>query len=198
VGGSFTSRPSQPRIDYNPTRCVKGWTQARQITSEKGQLINPWMFVGAALWLMCSVGICVANELIVGQASVVDGDTIEIHGVRIRLQGIDAPESRQVCQDSNAAPYRCGQVSALSLSNWIGRQTVDCRSEGVDRYGRQIAKCFVGGQDMQAWMVENGLAMAFRRYSLDYVAQEDAARDAHRGLWAGSFDAPWDWRRSSN
>lgn len=135
-------------------------------------------------------------EQLAGQATVVDGDTIEIHGQRIRLFGIDAVESRQRCS-RDGRDWNCGRDAAFALADRIGRATLDCRGEVHDRYGRLVAVCFKGGEDLNRWMVEQGWAVAYRRYSLDYVAAEDAARDAGRGLWSGSFIMPWDWRKQS-
>ncbi|MPY75469.1 MAG: thermonuclease family protein [Alphaproteobacteria bacterium] len=131
-----------------------------------------------------------------GQASVIDGDTIEIHGQRIRFHGIDAPESRQLCDDAHEKPYRCGQKAALALADKIGRRTVTCDPRDKDRYGRVVAVCWIGLTDLNGWLVLEGLAIAYRRYSQDYIAQEDAARQARRGIWAGSFVAPAEWRKS--
>ena len=131
-----------------------------------------------------------------GQATVIDGDTIDIHGTRIRLYGIDAPESRQTCEAAGEV-YRCGQQAAFVLADHIGRHTVYCISKGdPDRYGRMIAICYTDGQDLSAWLVEQGWALAFRRYSAAYVGQEQAAETAVRGMWAGKFVAPWDWRKN--
>lgn len=132
-----------------------------------------------------------------GQAIVIDADTLEIHGQRIRLHGIDAPESNQLCERANGTDYRCGQVAALALADWIARAEVSCRQTGVDRWKRAIAICNVRGEDMGAWLVSSGNALAFRRYSLDYVADEDAARMAGRGVWQGRFVMPWEWRQGA-
>src|SRR5437763_13306997 len=96
---------------------------------------------------------------LVGQASIIDGDTIEIHGQRIRLFGIDAPEHDQLCEAAGSQ-YRCGQQAALALSDQIGRQTVDCVPHDVDQYGRVVAVCSAGGEDLNAWMVSQGWALA--------------------------------------
>jgi endonuclease YncB( thermonuclease family) len=136
------------------------------------------------------------RQTVKGQASVIDGDTIEIHGQRIRFHGIDAPESRQFCDDAHGKPYRCGQKTALALSEKIGRRTVTCEPHDRDRYGRIVAVCWIGLTDLNGWLVLEGLAIAYRRYSHDYVAEEDAARQARRGIWAGSFVAPAEWRKS--
>jgi endonuclease YncB( thermonuclease family) len=130
---------------------------------------------------------------IVGRASVVDGDTIEIRGQRIRLFGIDAPESRQLCT-LNDKPYRCGQQSALALADKIGERTVRCAEQGVDHYQRIVAVCYVGNEELNGWLVKQGWALAFRKYSLDYVSAEDEARVAKRGVWRGDFEMPWEWR----
>lgn len=137
----------------------------------------------------------VAADL-VGQASVVDGDTIEVHGVRIRLHGIDAPESGQVCF-ADGVQWRCGQQAALALDARIAGRTVSCSERDVDRYGRVVAVCSAGGEDLNAWLVAEGWALAYRRYSLDYVDEEAAAAAARRGIWRGEFVAPWDWRQGA-
>lgn len=141
-----------------------------------------------------------------GVASVVDGDTIELHGHRIRLHGIDAPESAQACRRSDGSAWRCGREAAIALQDRIGRRTVVCArrtadlrapsEKKVDRYGRIVARCAVAGVDVGDWMVRNGWAVAYRRYSSAYVEAEDEARNAARGIWSGSFDMPWDWRAS--
>jgi endonuclease YncB( thermonuclease family) len=131
----------------------------------------------------------------VGVASVIDGDTIEIHGQRIRLHGIDAPESSQTCLDAGGRTWRCGQRAALALQDLIGRRTVTCDERDVDRYERIVGRCLVGALDINEWLVSQGLALAYRRYSRDYVAAEDEARAAGRGMWVGTFEPPWEWRR---
>ena len=129
-----------------------------------------------------------------GQASVIDGDTLEIHGQRIRLHGIDAPEGAQLCY-RHREPWPCGRRAAFALADHIGARTVSCEPRDRDRYGRIVAVCFAGGQNLNAWMVRQGWALAYRRYSRDYIAGEDAAREDGAGMWAGRFTPPWDWRR---
>lgn len=133
---------------------------------------------------------------IVGRATVIDGDTLEIHGQRIRLWGVDAPESRQTCERAGSA-YRCGQEASNALSGWIGQRTVTCTPRGrPDRYRRIIAQCRVQGADMAIFLVGRGYALDYRRYSGGHYAQaESLARDERRGVWAGEFDRPWDWRQ---
>ena len=134
-------------------------------------------------------------ETLTGRASVIDGDTLEIHGQRVRFHGIDAPESGQTCK-TRGEDFRCGQKAALALADKIGRHTVACEGSEHDRYGRLIAVCTLRGQDLNAWMVTQGWALAYRAYSSDYVRQEEHAAARKRGLWRGEFVAPWEWRRS--
>ncbi len=149
------------------------------------------MSIAAAL-LCVPTGANAGNLL--GQASVIDGDTLEIHGQRIRLHGIDAPESGQTCTGGGKT-YRCGQKAALALSDKIGQQTVRCEQRDTDRYGRVVAVCRIGAEDLNARMALEGWALAYREYSSDYVWAEDAAKQAHKGIWAGEFELPWDWRK---
>lgn len=125
---------------------------------------------------------------------MIDGDTIEIHGRRIRFDGIDAPESSQVCVRAGVKE-RCGQTAAFFLSDMIGRQTVRCETHDVDRYGRDIATCWLGDRNLNEAMVAVGQAVAYRRYSGRYVGAEDEARAAGTGVWGTEFEMPWDFRR---
>jgi endonuclease YncB( thermonuclease family) len=131
----------------------------------------------------------------VGTASVVDADTLEIRGERIRLVGVDAPESGQKCRDKSETLVRCGAIAANALDAWIDRDPVSCDIEGKDRYGRLLAQCKVRGQNMQEWLVANGYAVAYRSYSTTYVPAELKARQAKAGIWSGEFVMPWDWRQ---
>lgn len=133
---------------------------------------------------------------IVGPATVIDGDTIEIRGQRIRLYGIDAPEGNQLCERAESR-YRCGQEAALALIDKIGRSKIQCEQKGIDRYKRVVSICRSGEEDLNAWMVQQGYAVAYRRYSKDYVASEEIARSKRRGVWAGEFVLPWKWRQES-
>ncbi len=131
---------------------------------------------------------------VAGTASVIDGDTIEVHGHRIRLHGIDAPESQQLCR-LDGKPWQCGKDAANALADKIARRPVTCEDLGRDRYKRIIARCTVAGEDLENWMVANGWALAYRQYSTDYVDDEADAQAARRGIWASEFVKPWEWRR---
>ena len=132
---------------------------------------------------------------IVGTASVIDADTLDIRSERIRLVGVDAPESGQKCKDASGALVRCGSTAANALDAWINRNPVTCASEGTDRYQRVLGKCSVRGQSVQDWLVRNGHAVAYREYSTEFVPAEIAAREAKAGIWAGEFVMPSDWRK---
>ncbi|MFN3347382.1 thermonuclease family protein [Pseudorhodoplanes sp.] len=149
------------------------------------------------LLVVLAVAAAGAQTPIVGVASVIDGDTIEIRGQRIRLFGIDAPESSQLCVRPNGEPWRCGQQASFALADRIGRATVRCEQRDLDRYGRVVAVCFQGIEDLGRRMVQHGWAVAFRRYSLDYVGDENIARRNRANIWSGEFDMPWDWRRQT-
>ena len=131
---------------------------------------------------------------IIGQPRVIDGDTLEIAGQRIRLHGIDAPESKQLCR-RNGERWRCGKDATSALKAFLGSRPVSCEELDRDRYRRIVAKCTVGRIDIGRWMVSEGWAMAYRRYSTDYVSNEAKARTARRGIWRGDFMPPWDWRK---
>lgn len=139
-----------------------------------------------------------SGEPLAGRASVIDGDTIEIHGARIRLEGIDAPESRQTCTSKETGEViRCGQKAAFFLADLLAEHTVTCSEAGKDRYSRTLAHCKVEGQDVGAAMVRAGWALAFVRYSREYLPQEEEARVGGAGIWSTEFVAPWSWRRGA-
>jgi endonuclease YncB( thermonuclease family) len=135
-----------------------------------------------------------AAELI-GVASVIDGDTLELHGQRIRLYGIDAFESAQRCVDTAGASVRCGRLSAMALDELVSGRTLRCTPVDRDRYDRIVARCrTLDTADLGAAMVAQGWAIAYRRFSQRYITQERAAEAARAGAWALAFDAPSDWR----
>lgn len=151
--------------------------------------------LAAAAWLTLTTATATAD--VSGRASVVDGDTIEVAGERVRLHGIDAPESRQLCS-VGGSDWRCGESAALALADEADGRTVVCKGDQRDRYGRIIAVCFAGQTDLNAMMVREGLALAYRQYSKDYVGEEEAARVASMGVWRSSFIEPWKWRRTGS
>lgn len=127
-----------------------------------------------------------------GRARAVDGDTLEIGGVRVRLWGIDAPESRQRCR-AGSRWWSCGGLATAALRSRSGN--VECERRGRDAYGRVLAVCFERGEDIGGWLVAEGWALASRRHARDYVPHEERARTARKGVHRGQFVTPWDWRR---
>ena len=122
---------------------------------------------------------------IVGPAIVTDGDTIRIGDKKIRIHGIDAPETKQTCKTPNNKTIRCGVIAGDAMRDLIRGATVTCKPTDIDRYGRTIAICYADGFDVGRNMVHTGWAIAYRRYSKKYVAVEDNARAANRGMWRG-------------
>lgn len=141
-----------------------------------------------------AVAAAAAAVEVTGPAKVVDGDTVEVAGERIRLFGIDAPESKQTC-DVIGNDWACGRAAKAMLTAAVAGRDVTCSGKSHDRYGRLIAKCYVGGEDINARMVREGLALAYRKYSSDYVPQEIQARADGAGMWRGQFVDPWEWRK---
>jgi endonuclease YncB( thermonuclease family) len=137
------------------------------------------------------------GKSITGRASVIDGDTIEISGQRIRFNGIDAPEGAQRCNDASGQSYACGRESAKALDGFLATsRPVTCKFVGWDQYGRFVGDCNrADGASVQEWLVKNGHALDWPRYSHgDFSGQEKAARASKRGVWKGDFQKPWEWR----
>jgi endonuclease YncB( thermonuclease family) len=135
-----------------------------------------------------------SEPTLTGIPKIIDGDTIRIGNTRIRLHGIDAPEVKQTCT-AGGKEWRCGWEATNALANIVGEHWVTCTQRDRDRYGRIVAVCRAGAVDLNAWMVGAGWAVAYRRYSREYVREEDEARAARKGMWRGEFVMPWDWRR---
>ena len=137
-----------------------------------------------------------------GFAKVVDGDTIKINSKKIRLYGIDAPEKKQKCKKtyltisfmSFTKDYMCGEVSTQKLIKKINKQKLNCNILDVDRYKRLIGECFKRNMNLNSWMVSNGYAVAYRKYSKKYVSDEINAKNNKLGIWQGKFEMPWDYR----
>lgn len=128
-----------------------------------------------------------------GIATAGDGDSLTVAGKRIRLFGIDAPEFDQTCT-RGATRWACGQEAATQLSKLVTGREVRCVPTGTDAYGRTVARCTAGGVDVNRTMVALGYAVAFRKYSTDYVSAEESARSYKRGMWSGTFEMPSDVR----
>ncbi len=144
-------------------------------------------------------------RIISGIATVIDGDTIVINRNKIRLFGIDAPEKKQKCQKPWLSisfltfnrNYQCGVISTNKLKSKINKKLIMCETYNKDRYNRFIAECYKNKTNLNRWMVLNGYAVAYRKYSKKFVAQENLAKREKLGLWAGVFEMPWDWRKKN-
>jgi endonuclease YncB( thermonuclease family) len=134
-----------------------------------------------------------------GTARVIDGDTLEIGGQRIRLWGIDAFESSQTCTTDNiTVSYPCGRAATQTMEELVRNQHVTCTRKDIDRYKRVVAQCFVGTTDIGRALVLRGWAFDYTQYSHGYYRDvQEGAREAKRGAWGGSFQWPWDYRHSS-
>jgi endonuclease YncB( thermonuclease family) len=147
------------------------------------------LFAFLSLWTPAQ-----ADDLI-GQASVIDGDTLEIHGTRVRLWGIDAPESTQLCRGEDSSQYRCGAQAANDLDAFIARRPVSCLPMKADQYGRTVATCSTGCADLGEWLVLSGLALDWPQFSKGrYNTAQRSAERAGRGIWRGSYVEPWLYR----
>ena len=135
-----------------------------------------------------------ADGFVHGTARIVDGDTIEVAHTKIRLEGIDAPEAGQMCQDAAGNSWECGTLATRELAAMTQGRTVDCHATSLDKYGRVLAICYVDKVDINAEMVARGYAWAFVKYSQIYVAQEATARQAKRGIWQGTAMPAWEYR----
>ena len=125
---------------------------------------------------------------------VVDGDTIHIGKIKYRFHGIDAPEMSQICKQNNKI-IKCGVLSKVKLVEKINNQKVNCKKITTDRYKRIVAECFVNNESLSSFLVKNGYAFAYRRYSKQFVEDENFAKKNKLGLWAMEFQYPWDFRR---
>jgi endonuclease YncB( thermonuclease family) len=138
------------------------------------------------------------GEPVTGYARIIDGDTVEVAGVSIRLFGIDAPERDQDCHDVHGTSYSCGRAATRALALAVADRTITCTPVDVDRYNRDVAVCMVGDIDLGDVMVRGGHALDYVRHSRGrYAAAEREAREARRGLWAGTFEAPTTWRQKN-
>jgi endonuclease YncB( thermonuclease family) len=126
-----------------------------------------------------------------------DGDSLQSGKLRIRLFGIDAPEKKQKCAEADGAKWDCGAAAQKALTALVASAPqLQCDLIDVDRYGRVVMRCFAGKTDLGSALVRAGLALAYRQYSSIYSADEESAKTAKLGMWAGAFTAPWAWRRS--
>src|SRR5690349_12473955 len=131
---------------------------------------------------------------ITGVPRIRDGDQVQIGSTRIRLGGVDAPSTDQLCLNTKGERWTCGVAARDELVKRFGGKTWTCQTRTIDRRGRTVARCQADGEDVQKWLASTGWALAYTRVSKDYEADEKIAREAKAGMWQGAFIAPWDWR----
>ena len=127
---------------------------------------------------------------------VVDGDTIVLNGEKIRFSGIDTPELKQKCIKNDQKVF-CGVLAKKLLLEKIGNKTPECIREGKDIYKRTLAECFINGESLSVFLVRNGYAFAYRKYSDKFIKEEEFAKKNKNGLWSMKFEYPWDFRKKN-
>ena len=130
------------------------------------------------------------------EIKVIDGDTIHLNGEKIRFSGIDTPELKQTCSKNNEIIF-CGIEAKKLLVDKIASNEINCISEGKDQYKRTLAECFVNDLSLSSYLVKNGYAFAYRKYSKKFIVDEDFARSNNLGMWSMKFEYPWDWRKKN-
>ena len=130
------------------------------------------------------------------KVKVIDGDTIHLNKEKIRFSGIDTPEIKQVC-NRNGEDIECGVEAKKLLADKISNNKVKCVKEGVDRYKRILAECFVNNESLSKYLVREGYAFAYRKYSTKYIPDEDYAKKNKKGMWSMNFEYPWEYRRKN-
>ena len=133
-----------------------------------------------------------------GVPKIVDGDTLTVGSTKVRLEGIDAPETDQVCLNASGNRWTCGIEARDQLAAHVVGREISCTSSGIDAYKRTLGTCSLSGENLNSWMVQEGWALAYGKYSSIYIPAEENARTHQRGLWEGAFIAPWDWRHRNN
>ncbi len=136
------------------------------------------------------------NNVKLYEIKIIDGDTIHLNSKKIRFSGIDTPELKQTCKKDDKIVY-CGIEAKKLLINIIGNNKVNCINEGEDQYKRTLAECFVNDLSLSSYLVRNGYAFAYRKYSKKFIKDEDYAKANNLGMWSMNFEFPWDYRKKN-
>ena len=152
-------------------------------------ILNMKNLIGILVLILLWSSIASAKTL-----KVIDGDTIVLNGEKIRFSGIDTPELKQTCLKDNEE-VGCGMFAKMLLVKKIDNNTPKCISEGQDAYKRTLAECFVNGESLSAFLVRSGYAFAYRKYSDKFIKDEEFAKENKLGMWAMTFQYPWDFRK---
>ena len=150
------------------------------------------------IFILCSLSslFLFSNNLFASHVTVIDGDTIRLGDVKIRFSGIDAPEINQTCVASEGK-VACGKISRDLLIEKVTNNKISCTDEGKDFYGRVLGECFVNGESLSSYLVREGFAFAYRKYSNKYIEDEEYAKFNKLGMWSMEFQYPWDYRRNN-
>ena len=150
------------------------------------------------IFILCSLSslFLFSNNLFASHVTVIDGDTIRLGDVKIRFSGIDAPEINQICVASEGK-VACGKISRDLLIEKVTNNKISCTDEGKDFYGRVLGECFVNGESLSAYLVREGFAFAYRKYSNKYIEDEEYAKFNMLGMWSMEFQYPWDYRSNN-
>ena len=130
------------------------------------------------------------------EIKIIDGDTIHLNNEKIRFTGIDTPELKQTCKKNSEIIY-CGIEAKQLLIDKIGKDKVICVREGKDQYKRTLAECFVNNLSLSRFLVREGYAFAYRKYSKKFIEDENFAKNNNMGMWSMKFEYPWDWRKKN-
>ena len=136
------------------------------------------------------------NDVKSFEIKIIDGDTIHLNNEKIRFTGIDTPELKQTCKKNSEIIY-CGIEARQLLIDKIGKDKVICFREGKDRYKRTLAECFVNDLSLSRYLVREGYAFAYRKYSKKFISDEDFAKKNNMGMWSMNFEYPWDYRKKN-
>ena len=142
------------------------------------------------------LGLLTCNISFADNLKIIDGDTIILNGEKIRFSGIDTPELKQTCMQDDQE-VGCGMTAKKLLVEKIGNAIPKCIREGKDVYKRTLAECFVNGESLSKFLVQNGYAFAYRKYSTKFIKDEEFAKANKLGMWAMTFQYPWDFRKTS-
>ncbi|WP_094541951.1 thermonuclease family protein [Brucella grignonensis] len=179
----MTNRRRYYRRPYQPER--------RRRSGAFGSILLTLLIFSALIAIIVSLPVNrPPKESLAGTVYVIDGDTVILNKAHIRLLGIDAPEMEQSCQTGDHS-YLCGREARNALRSRIGGTAIRCEKEGLDKYGRYLGRCYLGETDLNRWMVQQGWAVSYG----DYRNEEVVARREKRGIWAGSFEVPYQWRK---
>ncbi len=150
------------------------------------------------IFILCSLSslFLFSNNLFASHVTVIDGDTIRLGDVKIRFSGIDAPEINQTCVASEGK-VACGKISRDLLIEKVTNNKISCTDEGKDFYGRVLGECFVNGESLSSYLVREGFAFAYRKYSNKYIEDEEYAKFNKLGMWSMEFEYPWDYRSNN-